>query len=132
VAAFTTEIRPTVSAILKFDAPSDEFGHASRAGLNDMTHHFRIAQTIAGREGILDVALEIIGWIGDTRDAALGPIRVRFRAGLFGDNRDGVTAVSQIERKTKPANATSYDNCVKMRSHRGVEIRVSQGVNKRI
>ena len=78
------------------------------------------------------MTLKVIRLIGHAGDTALGPIRIRLRAGLFGDNRDGVTAVSQIERKTKPANATTYDNCVKMRSHRAVEIRVSQGVNKRI
>jgi hypothetical protein len=42
VSAFTAEIRATVGTILKFDSPSDEFGYASRAGLNDMTHHFQI------------------------------------------------------------------------------------------
>ena len=132
VSAFTAEIRATVGTVFKFNAPSDEFSYAGRAGLNDMTHHFQITQTIAGREGVLDVTLKVIRLIGHAGDTALGPIRVGFRAGLLGDDCNGVTAVSQIERKTKPANATTYDNCVKMRSHRAVEIRVSQGVNKRI
>ena len=132
VAAFTPQVGSTIGAVLEFDAPRDQFSHARRSSLDDVPHHVPITKPITGRQRILHVTLKIIGLIGDARDTALGPIRVRLRARLLGHDGDGMPSVGQIERKTEPANPTPYDNGVKMRSHEGSKSRVSQGVNKRI
>ena len=113
----TSQIGSTIGAILEFDAPGNQFGYPGRAGLDDVLDGIQIAKAVAGRHGILHVALKIVGLVGDASDAALGPVRVRFRTRLLGHDGDGMSALSQVERKTQPADAAANDDCLEMGRH---------------
>ena len=115
--AFTPEVRAAVGTVLKFHTPCNEFGDTGRTRLDDMRDGTQIAETVAGRNGILNVALKIIGLICDASDAALGPVRVRFRTRLLGHDGDGMAALSEVESKTQPADAAADDDCLEMGRH---------------
>jgi len=117
MAAFATEVRPPVGAVLELHAPGDELRHAGGSGLDDMAHDIHVAETVARGQGVLDVAVEVVGLIGDAGDAALGPVGVGLGTRLLGDDGDGTTAAGEVERETQPADAASDDDCLKMGRH---------------
>ena len=82
-----------------------------------MLHHLDVAKTIPGHECVLDVAIEIVGLISNTGDAALGPIGIRIGTGLLGHNGDGMASLRQIEREAQAADATPDDDCLIMGRH---------------
>ena len=63
------------------------------------------------------MTLKIVGSTRHTGNATLCPVGIRLRTRLFGDNGNGMTAIGQIQGKTKPTNTTSDNDCVKMRRH---------------
>jgi len=112
VAAFASEVRPSVGPVLEPHAPGDEFGDPRGAALYDMADGGEVAEPVARGHGVLYVAGEVVGLVGDTGDPALGPVRVGFRAGLLGDDGDGTTASGQVEREAQAADAATNHDCV--------------------
>ncbi len=92
MAAFAAEVELTSAAgagnfaLGKFHPEIDQFRDARRSLLNDGAHHVFPAQARAGFERVAHVHLDGIFLAGDRGDAALGVVRVRFRAVLLGDD----------------------------------------------
>ena len=117
VAAFAAEVGSSVGAVLELHAPGDEFGDPGGAGFDDVADRREIAESVAGREGVLDVAGEIVGLVGDAGDAALGPVGVRLGTGLLRHDGDRMASFREIEREAQSADAAADDDCLEMGRH---------------
>ena len=63
-----------VSLGIEVDAPFVKLSNRFRSGVDRGANHIWVAQTAARVEGVLDMSLKTVFWVGDRGDPALSPM----------------------------------------------------------
>jgi len=100
----------------------------ARTGLDHPAHHVLVAETIARREGVLDVQLEIVQRGEHGGDSPLGVVRVAFAGVLLGDDPDRALR-GREQGKLQPRDPGSDDQGTTLarivHTHGNVPVRIA-------
>ena len=98
----------------EFCTEGDDFIDSFGAGFDDGTDGFFIAHSGTGGEGIGDMLIERVKFIGDASNAALSESAVALIDLSFGENGDGSSAFSEVICTGQTGEAAADYNVIEL------------------